>query len=163
MKRTIMVFLSVILAVLLAAGSGCGAEKFKPAPDFTLKDLEGKTVKLSDFKGKVIILDFWATWCPPCRMEIPHFRALYGKYKSKGLEIIGVSLDRSGVEDVKRFAKNNQINYPLLMGNESVAILYGNIRAIPTTFVIDRKNKIVKKYIGYNDMEVFEADIKKLF
>ena len=133
----------------------------KKAPDFTLKNIDGRNYSLSSANGKVIILDFWATWCPPCRKEIPHFVELASKYKRQGLEIIGISLDREGVGVVKSFAENNGINYPILMGNEQVVAKYGGIRGIPTTFVIDRKGQIVEKAVGYRDKTFFESIIKK--
>jgi len=131
----------------------------KPAPDFDLPDVNGKRVKLSNFKGKVIILDFWATWCPPCRAEIPGFIELYKKYKDKGVEIIGISLDEGGVKDVLPFMKEFGINYTILIGNYKVTQDYGGIRGIPTTFVIDKKGNIRAKYVGYRPKEVFERDI----
>jgi len=131
----------------------------KPAPDFELPDVNGKKVKLSNFKGKIIILDFWATWCPPCRAEIPGFIELYKKYKDKGVEIIGISLDEGGVKDVLPFMKEFGINYTILIGNYKVTQDYGGIRGIPTTFVIDRKGNIRAKYVGYRPKEVFERDI----
>jgi peroxiredoxin len=131
----------------------------KPAPDFELPDVNGKKVKLSDFKGKVIILNFWATWCPPCRAEIPGFIELYKKYKDKGVEIIGISLDEGGVKDVVPFMKEFGINYHILIGNYKVTQDYGGIRGIPTTFVIDKKGNIRAKYVGYRPKEVFERDI----
>jgi cytochrome c biogenesis protein CcmG/thiol:disulfide interchange protein DsbE len=135
---------------------------FKPAPDFSLKDISGLEKKLSDFKDKVLIIDFWATWCPPCRAEIPHFIDLYNQYKDKGLEIIGIALDLKGERVVPPFAAENKINYTILLGNEEVADLYGGIAAIPTTFIVDKDGNIRKKYIGYNEKEVFEKVVKEL-
>jgi peroxiredoxin len=132
------------------------------APDFTLKDLDGQPFRLSDTKGKVVILDFWATWCPPCRMELPHFESLYREYKDKGLVIIGVSLDRGGAAAVKPFVETNEISYTILIGDQRITALYGGIRGIPTTFVIDRRGHIVEKFVGYRSKEVFESLIKKL-
>ncbi|OIO33718.1 MAG: hypothetical protein AUJ70_02655 [Candidatus Omnitrophica bacterium CG1_02_40_15] len=134
----------------------------KPAPEFSLKDVSGIEKKLSDFKGKVVIIDFWATWCPPCKEEIPHFIDLYNQYKEQGLEVIGIALDMRGEKVVPGFALKNKINYTILLGNEEVSDLYGGIRAIPTTFIVDKDGNIRKKYIGYNDKEVFEKDIKEL-
>ena len=133
-----------------------------PAPSFTLRDLNGKTVSLSDFKGKVVVLDFWATWCPPCVKEIPHFIELYEQYKDKGFVMVGISVDREGVSVVKSFAGKHRINYPILMTDGQVDKAYGGITAIPTTFVIDRAGNIRQKYVGYRDKAVFEADIKAL-
>lgn len=132
------------------------------APNFTLKDLNGNTFQLSDVKGKVVILDFWATWCPPCRMEIPHFEELHQEYKSKGLAVIGIALDRGGASQVKPFVEINRVSYLVLMGDGIVTEAYGGIRGIPTTFVIDRDGNIREKFVGYRSKEVFEETIKKL-
>lgn len=143
----------------ITSAFGSTPSDFKPAPDFELPDVNGKKVRLSDFKGKVIILDFWATWCPPCRAEIPGFIELYNKYKDKGVVIIGISLDEGGVKDVLPFMKEFGINYHILIGNYKVTQDYGGIRGIPTTFVIDKKGNIRAKYVGYRPKEVFERDI----
>ena len=132
------------------------------ASDFTLYDLDNKPFRFSDLKGKVVILDFWATWCPPCRAEIPHFKSLYTEYQEEGLEIVGIALDQGGANIVKPFVKDNEITYPILISNQSVTEDYGGIRGIPTTFVIDREGRIVEKFVGYRDKEVFESAIQKL-
>ena len=132
----------------------------KAAPSFTLQDLNGKPVSLSDFKGKVVILDFWATWCGPCVIEIPHFIELYEQYKDRGFAMVGISLDRQGVGIVKSFIQKYRVNYPILMTDGQVDKAYGGITYIPTTFVIDAAGNIRQKYVGYQDKAVFEADIK---
>jgi cytochrome c biogenesis protein CcmG/thiol:disulfide interchange protein DsbE len=134
----------------------------KPAPSFTLQDLKGNQISLSDFKGKVVVLDFWATWCPPCVKEIPHFIELYEQYKDQGFAMVGISVDREGVSVVKSFAQKYRINYPILMTDGQVDKTYGGIPGIPTTFVIDSAGNIRQKYVGYRDKAVFEADIKAL-
>ena len=132
------------------------------APDFSLPDLDGKTVRLSDFNGQVRIVDFWATWCPPCRKEIPHFQALHEKYGTGGLTVIGVALDETGAEVVRPFVEEQRMTYTSVIGNQDVARQYGGIEAIPTTFVIDKQGKVFRKYVGYRDYETFEADVKTL-
>jgi thiol-disulfide isomerase/thioredoxin len=135
---------------------------FKPAPDFALMDINGAEKRLSDFKNKVVILDFFATWCSPCRDEIPHFIDLYTRYRDRGLEIVGVALDWNAMRIVPVFSEDNGINYTVLIGNEEVSDLYGGIAALPTTFILDRDGNIVKRYVGYRDKEVFEKDIEEL-
>jgi cytochrome c biogenesis protein CcmG/thiol:disulfide interchange protein DsbE len=152
-------FLASVALALAVTATGLRAD---PAPAFTLQDTNGKTVNLSDYKGKVVILDFWATWCPPCRAEIPNFVELQKEYGKQGLAVIGVSLDEGGVPGVAAFAKAQGINYPIVMGNQDVAAAYGGIEAIPTTFVIDAKGNIVAQHQGYTEKSEFEAEIKKL-
>ncbi|MBA4406223.1 hypothetical protein C0389_03015 [bacterium] len=132
------------------------------APDFTLPTSDGKTLKLSDLKGKVVIVDFWATWCPPCRKGIPDLIALKKKYGSKGFEIIGVSVDTETKSEVVPFIKDYKINYPVVYGNMNVYQQYGGIRAIPTSFVIDKQGKIIASYEGLHPLQTYEDHIKKL-
>ena len=163
-KKTVGILIAVtVFSFLMISQSrqNVSAEN-KRASDFTLTNLNGKTVTLSDFKDKVIILDFWATHCPPCIQEIPDFVKLYNKYKNKGLVVIGISLDRGGAAGVKRFCQNKGVNYPIVIGNYEVTKNYGGIRYIPTTFIIDKNQNIVKKFIGYTSIDTFESEIKKL-
>ena len=134
----------------------------KKAPNFTLKTSDGSVIELSKLKGKTVVVNFWATWCGPCRAEIPGFLDVYSKYKSKGLEIVGISLDRGGWDDVKPFVKKYNISYPVVLGNDRIATLYGNIEAIPTTFIIDKNGAIVDQHVGYMKAEDFENKIKGL-
>lgn len=155
-----LIWCAVAVSAVLPAEytSGAGA----PAPRFELKNLEGKPVKLADFQGKVVLLNFWATWCVPCRQEIPGFVALQQQYGDKGLVIIGVSLDEQGVDVVKKFAKQFEVTYPVVMGNEKLIADYGNIEAVPTTFVIDREGRIAGRHVGFADKAIFEEAIKPL-
>ncbi len=132
------------------------------APDFTLTSVEGKDVSLSDYRGKVIILDFWATWCPPCKAEIPGFVELYSQYNDQGLEIIGISLDQGDLSVVPAFVKSYNVNYPILYYKDEVISNYGGIRSIPTTFIIDKEGNIVQRLVGYKPKEFFEELIKTL-
>lgn len=156
------IFVLAVLVFLVGACTRGGAtEVGEKASDFTLEDLGGKAVNLSDFKGRVVILDFFATWCPPCRGEIPDFIELEKTYGPSGLSIIGVSSETP--EELKDFAGSMGINYPVLVDASSKAHgIYGPIRAIPTTFIIDKDFKIRKHYVGSRSKEVFEADIKEL-
>lgn len=132
------------------------------APDFTLVNIEGKNVSLSDYKGKVVIIDFWATWCAPCRKGIPDLIELQKKYKKK-VAVIGISLDgantKAGVPD---FVNKMGINYPVVYFNDKVLSDYGGINAIPTTFIIDKKGNIVKKLVGLYPKNTFEQQLDEL-
>jgi cytochrome c biogenesis protein CcmG/thiol:disulfide interchange protein DsbE len=130
------------------------------APAFTLTNLDGKSVSLADFRGKVVVLDFWATWCPPCKREIPDFIDLQKEYGSQGVQIVGIALDEP--DKVQAFARQNGMNYPVLLGSDEVSMRYGGIEGIPTTFIIDKSGKIVDKFEGFRPRQVFETEIKKL-
>jgi len=130
------------------------------APAFTLTNLDGKSVSLSDFRGKVVVLDFWATWCPPCRREIPDFIDLQKEYGSQGVQVVGIALDEP--DKVQAFARQNGMNYPVLLGSDEISMRYGGIEGIPTTFIIDKSGKIVNRFEGFRPRQVFETEIKKL-
>jgi len=134
----------------------------KAAPAFTLKDAEGKTVSLEDYKGKVVLLNFWATWCGPCKIEIPWFVAFEQKYKDKGFSVVGVSMDEEGWNIVKPFLAEEKINYRILLGNDSVGTLYGGVDSLPTTFVIDREGNIAATHIGLVSKSDYEDEIVQL-
>jgi cytochrome c biogenesis protein CcmG/thiol:disulfide interchange protein DsbE len=132
------------------------------APDFTLKSFDGKTVKLSDYKGKVIIIDFWATWCPPCRKGIPDLISIQNDYKND-VVIIGISLDgEKTLKDVPGFVKSYAINYPIVYGDDKVVAAYGGIEGIPTAFVVDKKGNIVDKHVGLVPKDTYVNKIKEL-
>ncbi len=164
MRKTLFVLLCsfALISLISCQAQTASGEVGSKAPDFTLRDLSGDPYSLADTRGKVVILDFWATWCPPCRMEIPHFVALQDEYGSRGLQVIGVALDRGGVSAVKSFAAANGINYKVLIGDQNVTSAYGGIRGIPTTFIIDRKGIITQKATGYRDKAFFEDAIRDL-
>jgi|SRR5579864_507306 len=131
------------------------------APDFSLPDLAGQTLDLSSYRGKVILLDFWATWCDPCREEIPQFVALQNKYGDQGLQILGVSMD-DGPEPVRDFYRRFKMNYPVVMGNAQTGALYGGVLGLPIAFLIRRDGRIAAKHIGATDVSVLEKEIVSL-
>ena len=133
----------------------------KVPPDFELKDANGKIVHLSDYKGKVVLLDFWATWCVPCGVEIPWFTGFEREYKDRGFEVLGVSLDENGWKDINPFAAAKKINYRVVLGNQKLADQYG-LEAYPTTFVIDREGRIASVHVGLVDKKEFENAIQQL-
>jgi cytochrome c biogenesis protein CcmG/thiol:disulfide interchange protein DsbE len=132
------------------------------APDFELRDGSGKLVKLSDYRGKVVLLDFWATWCGPCNIEIPWFEEFERKYKDRGFEVLGVSMDDDGWKAITPFAAEKKINYRIVLGNDKTADQYGSVEALPTTFVIDRNGRIAKTFVGLSDKKEFQDVIEKL-
>ncbi len=153
----------LMLGWLIAAGVGARAEPVAPtpAPAWKLKDVKGKTVSSEDFKGKVVVLDFWATWCPPCREEIPGYIALQKKYGKDGLVIVGVSVDdgERASEMVQLFIKKVGVNYPIVMGDADVAQSFGGIEMYPTTFIIDREGKIRDRKVGPEAMDQYEKRV----
>jgi cytochrome c biogenesis protein CcmG/thiol:disulfide interchange protein DsbE len=134
----------------------------KQAPNFALKDAHGKTVKLSDFKGKVVLLDFWATWCGPCQIEIPWFEEFQRKYKDRGFEVVGVSMDDDGWKVITPFVQQKKINYRILLGDDATGSLYGGVDALPMTLVIDRDGRIASVHVGLASKGDFADVIEKL-
>ncbi len=154
--------LMLALFTITACGQKENASAKAGETKMKLQTMEGKTVTLDDFRGKVVIVDIWDTWCPPCRMEIPHFIDLYKTYKGKGLEIIGAAIGREGKDAVVKFIKDNGVNYINVQATEELLTTYGPIQGIPTTLVLDKKGGVYKKYVGYQDRSVFENDIQTL-
>jgi len=137
-------------------------QEYPDAPDFALQDLNGNIVKLSDYIGKVVIIDFWATWCGPCRRGIPEFVALQSEYGKDKLAILGISVDQGDLSVVPKFAKNYEINYPVLYANADVQRKYGPIRSIPTAFIVDRTGKVRDLVIGLRPKSYFKNQIDSL-
>jgi peroxiredoxin len=131
------------------------------APDFSLESVDGKTVRLSDLRGKAVLLNFWATWCGPCKIEMPWFVELQNQYASQGLQIVGVAMDDASKEDIAKFAKDMGVNYPILIGKEAVGDQYGGVPALPESFIIGRDGKIVDKILGLRGKAEIEDSIKK--
>jgi cytochrome c biogenesis protein CcmG/thiol:disulfide interchange protein DsbE len=138
------------------------AAKGQSAPDFTLTDLQGNTLKLSDLRGKAVVLNFWATWCPPCKEEIPWLVDLQKRYGPQGLQIVGVAMDDSDPKDVVKFAAEHSINYPVLIGEDKVAEQYGGIDYLPTTFYIDRSGVVMNRIFGEPDRGELEQNIQRV-
>lgn len=179
MNKSVLFVLFVVVAVsaLLFSGkylrhqgsgnahvqSSRAPQKGDLAPDFTLKVLgeNGKTLQLSSLKGKGVIVNFWATWCEPCKIELPWLVELQKKYGPEGLQIIGVADDDSGEKTISDFARKMQINYPVLLGTDQVADQYGGLDGLPTSFFIDRSGKVVDVVIGIDSESRLEESIKK--
>ena len=138
------------------------AAKRKIAPDFTLHDSTGALIRLSDFKGRVVLLDFWTTWCQPCKIEIPWYTEFVNKYQG-GLVAIGVSLDDDGWKSVRPFIRKYKVNYPIVIADDSMAKQFINTEFLPTTLLVDRTGKIAVNNIGIiDDKDEFEKDIRAL-
>jgi thiol-disulfide isomerase/thioredoxin len=133
----------------------------EPAPEFKLSTLDGKPISISDSKGKVVVLNFWATWCGPCRAEIPDLIDLQTKYKDQ-LQIIGLAVDVDSTDDVKKFAESFGLNYPIAVSNDQTRIRYGGIAALPTSFIVDTEGRIVQKHEGLRDPALYETEIRSL-
>ena len=152
----------LLISVLLLTVSFSRTEKRHKAPDFALQTQDGKVIELSKLKGKVVLINFWATWCPPCRAEIPDFVEVYKMYKSKGFEIIGIALDVDGWNAVTPYIKKEKINYPVVLGTQTEVNKYGGFEAIPTSFIIDKNGFIVEMQTGFLQKEELEKKINTL-
>jgi cytochrome c biogenesis protein CcmG, thiol:disulfide interchange protein DsbE len=153
----------VLLLLLLSLLSSChsGAPKGHAgsgAPDFTVTDIQGKKLSLSDYQGKVVLLDFWATWCAPCLEEIPHFVDMQQRLGPEGFQTIGISMD-DGPKPVEKFYQDHKLNYPVAIGDDKLATSYGGIMGLPVTFVINRDGQIRKKFVGATDPAVIEREV----
>jgi peroxiredoxin len=139
-----------------------GAFESIPAPAWQLTDVAGHAVSSEQFKGKVVVLDFWATWCAPCRGEIPGYIKLQKKYQKAGLAIVGVSVDQDGPAVVRQFMADHGFDYPVVMGDQKIVDAYGGVDAIPTTFIIDRHGVIRYRKVGAMPEEQFAAVLEKI-
>ena len=153
---------ALVFTIVVASAVTFGQNGKKAAFPFALKNAKGETVDLAKMKGKAVVVNFWATWCGPCKAEIPGFLKVHDKYKKKGLEIVGISLDEKGWSVVKPFIDKYKMTYPVVLDDGQIAAKYGDIRSIPTSFFVDRKGNIIDSHIGYMSEEDFEAKVKKL-
>ena len=174
MKRNplILFFIAAIVAVMLFAGirtarnnranfPAKGQLIGNLAPDFELPALDGKNLKLSDLRGKAVLLNFWATYCGPCKIEMPWFVELQKEYGPQGFQIVGVAMDDASLEEIAKFAKEMGVNYPILLGKESVGQSYAGVSVLPTTFFLDRDGKLIAREFGLQSRSVFVDHIKK--
>jgi thiol-disulfide isomerase/thioredoxin len=167
-------FVGALVAVMLFAGIRMshqnGVAAISPrtgqlmgavAPDFELQALDGKNLKLSGLRGKAVLLNFWATYCEPCKVEMPWFVELQKEYGPQGFQILGVAMDDASTEDIAQFAKDMGVNYPILLGKEAVGVSYGGVNVLPTTFFLDRNGKVVAREFGLQSRSVFVDHIKE--
>jgi peroxiredoxin len=134
----------------------------KATPDFSLKDATGATVKLSDFKGKVVLLNFWATWCGPCKIEIPWFMDFQKTYKDRDFAVLGVSMDEDGWDAVKPYIEQHKMNYQVVIGDDQISQIFGSIDSLPTTLVIDREGRIASMHVGLVSKNTYQKEIELL-
>ncbi|MEW6109329.1 MAG: TlpA disulfide reductase family protein [Nitrospirota bacterium] len=165
-KISFTIFITMLMSFLLSCDNKAGVSNgpFAAigdiAPDFVLQDINGRNVSLSKYRGKVVLLEFWAMWCPPCRATVPELVEIQNRYKSREFVILGVSVDNGQdlIFKLSEFSKNYSINYPVLLGNEKISSSY-NVRSIPASFLIDKNGRIINSYIGY--IANFESEISE--
>jgi len=167
----VLFFVGAVVAVMLFAGihsahnlaSGPRNEHLMGgiAPDFDLKAIDGSSLKLSSLRGKAVLLNFWATYCEPCKVEMPWFVELQKQYGPQGLQVVGVAMDDASTGDILAFARKMGVNYPILLGQESVGQSYGGIPVLPTTFFVDRNGKVIAREFGLQSRSVFVEHIKQ--
>jgi peroxiredoxin len=170
----VLIVVAMVVAVMLVftfklahrsnpgVASGTDQMKSGAAPDFTLQSLDGKTIRLSDFRGKAVVLNFWATWCAPCKIEMPWFVDLQKQYGPAGVQFLGVAMDDASTKEIAEFTQGMNVNYPILIGKEAVGDAYGGVQFLPETFYLDRDGKIVDKAFGLKGRGEIEDDIKKI-
>ena len=157
-----LVFALIPLLAALGSPGPAMAQTGQPAPPFSVRDLDGRTVRLQDLRGKPVVLDFWATWCAPCRASMPDLDALQERYADQGLVVLGLSLDEDGTAPVKRFVERLGIRFRIALANEKMLAQYGPIRSAPTTLFINRRGVVVRRVVGYVDKETMESFIREL-
>lgn len=162
-KRCIPLVLATIclLVALFVVPQTSSAAKM--IPDFSLKDVtSGEEIDSTKLRGKVLVVNFWATWCPPCRKEIPYLMKLHEKYQRKEFSVIGISLDQGGKRLVRKFVDKLKINYPIVIGKAKVSRGFGGVAGIPVSFLVDREGTLVKRYDGYVSEKILSRDIERI-
>jgi peroxiredoxin len=167
----ILIVVAMVVSIMLvfgiqkarhnSTGSSSGKLLNQPAPDFALTSLDGKTLKLSDYRGKAVLLNFWATWCEPCKIEMPWFVDLQKKYGPQGLQVLGVAMDDAPAKDISDFAQKMSVNYPIVIGKEEVGTQYGGVQYLPSTFYISRDGKIIDRVFGLVSRSEIENNVQK--
>jgi len=160
--RIAIVALSLALLPARARADLTATNSLKTASDFALKDSKGASVKLSDYRGRVVLLDFWATWCEGCKLEIPWYMEFQNKYKASGLSVLGVSMDEDGWKSVKPFLEEKKGNYSVVIGDWDLAKQFGVENGLPVTLLIDRKGRIADLHLGMVDKDAFEGEVQIL-
>jgi len=171
MRKALLIVVAIVIAFAIykvsrrgfgfAKPVGASAAVHSVAPDLSLQDLDGQPLVLANYRGKVVLLDFWATWCTPCRGEIPHFVEFQNKYREQGFQVIGISMD-DGPKPVREFYQQLKMNYPVALGNEKIAEAYGGILGLPVTFLIGRDGRIAAKYVGAVEMPALAQGVESL-
>lgn len=154
--------LGFALAAVLGACSWPAHAGEVRAPAFSVKSVEGRSVRFSDYRNRPLVVDFWATWCTPCRASMPHLNSMQQRYAKSGLAVIGMSVDETGPAPVRRFANGLGVKFTIAMANDEVLDAYGPIRSIPTTFFINRKGAIVRRVVGYIDGETMDGYVQEI-
>jgi peroxiredoxin len=167
----VLIVIAMVISIMLVFGiqkarhsshtQGSAKLQGQPAPDFQLASLDGKNLKLSDYKGKAILLNFWATWCEPCKIEMPWFVELQKKYGPQGLQVLGIAMDDASTKEIADFAQKMGVNYPIVIGKEEVGTQYGGVQFLPSTFYIDRDGKIIDHVFGLVSRSEIETSIQK--
>jgi len=155
--------LNIVVFCLISLTIGCGsgekkADKKATLPDFQLHTLDGELVNFTDFAGSTVVLDFWATWCKPCLHEIPYYNDLNAKYKDKNFKLLGITMASGDAATIQEFAKQNDIQYPLYIGNQQATQAVGGVEGFPKTFIFDQKGNLVKTYLGMHPDKIAEID-----
>jgi len=156
----------ILVAFLLLIIAGCskvdnGQSLADRAPDFRLPAVDGSMVDLADYTGSVVLVEFWATWCPTCTEMIPVLKKLHQRYKEKGVVILGISLDRGGLQELGAFVHEKMIPYKILMGGSRITNAFGGVSVIPTLYMVDREGRLVRKLIGYHTLDQLEDLVEK--
>jgi len=168
----VLIIAAIVISVMLIFGiqkarhnpgpqATSGKLQGQLAPNFELQSLEGKTIKLSDYRGKAVLLNFWATWCEPCKIEMPWFVELQNKYGPQGLQVLGVAMDDASPQDIAEFAKKMGVNYPIVIGKEKVGDDYGGVQYLPSTFYVGRDGKVLNRVFGLVSRSEIEDNIQK--